>query len=79
MATTILNLSNDVINKSMVDGLLQTFRYELKKELMPIAEKTVDTLVESLSKRMELHINSMTEFDSMARHIKLEWILRKED
>lgn len=77
MALSIFG-NNDAINNAMIRGLAEAFRKEFKAILMDFAEKEVDTIVKTLSERLELKMKNFDDFDGFNRHVKLEWLLKKE-
>jgi len=71
-----LNLNDDAINKAMIDGLKTAFKQELKEELMSVAEKKVDGIIDKLAGRLEIFLQD--HFDLSGRSIRIECLLKKQ-
>jgi hypothetical protein len=73
-----INFDSNRIEHEMLKGLKSAFADELKKELLEVAEKEVDKIVETISKRLELKLTHYKNFNHMG-NINLQWIFKKED
>jgi hypothetical protein len=74
----VLDFTDDAINKAMLDGLKYSFDYQIKKELMEIAEEKVDCIVKNLSERLKVMIDETPDILRHGKFVKLSWFLNKE-
>ena len=75
---SLLNLTIDNINKSMVAGLKAQFKSELYDVLIEVAKKEINEIIEHCSKHLELAIKEDRSFRTEDRHIKLDWFINLE-
>jgi hypothetical protein len=71
-------LSDDAMSKAMLQGLKDAFSRDLKEELMQSAEAAVDSIVDRLTRRLEIKLTKLTDPCYRTDRISLEYVLRKE-
>jgi hypothetical protein len=75
----MLDFSDDQVSRSMLRGLSDGFRRELKDHLLDVAMESIDDIVGRTVKRMEVSLNEFIKSDDiLSRNIRLTWLLRQE-
>jgi hypothetical protein len=71
-------VSDDTLNRAILNGIGNSLVSELKKELMVVAEREVERVVNVVAKRIIANVEAGIDMYTKDRKIRLEVLFKKE-
>lgn len=70
--------TDDQLSIAMMQGILDAFKADLRKQLQKEADVIIERTIEELSKRVKAKIESADDYVWQQKRIHLSWCLKKE-
>jgi parvulin-like peptidyl-prolyl isomerase len=69
----------DQLSMAMMQGILDTFKADLKEQLQKEADVIIERTIEELSKRVKAKVESADDYVWQQKRVHLSWCLKRED